>query len=261
MGAVKETEVLAGRRPVLEALRGPRPVRRVLIAAGARGRVVEELAAAAAARRVPVERASRDDLDRWAAGVDHQGVVALAAPLPLAEVDDLLDAARRRGEPPLLLVCAEIQDPQNLGSLIRSAEAAGFHGVIVPRHRSAGPTPAVARASAGALEHLPLARVTNLSRCLDRLKEAGLWVCAAAGDAEQVYWDASLTGPLALVVGSEGRGIPPLVRRHCDFAVRIPMRGRIQALNAAVAGALIMFEIARQRALSAAGGTEGGGQE
>lgn len=257
MGTLKEAEILAGRRPVLEALRGRRTVRRVLIAAGARGRVVEELAAAAAARGVPVERAQRHDLDRTAAGVDHQGVVAVVDPLPLAGLDDLLEAARRRGEPPLLLICAEIQDPQNLGSLIRTADAAGFHGVVLPRHRSAGPTPAVARASAGALEHMPLARVTNLSRCLDELKRAGLWICAAAGDAAQVYWDAPLTGPLALVVGSEGRGIPPLVRRHCDFAVRIPMRGRIQALNAAVAGALLMFEIARQRGLSGSDGTNG----
>ncbi|HEX6989615.1 MAG TPA: 23S rRNA (guanosine(2251)-2'-O)-methyltransferase RlmB [Bacillota bacterium] len=254
---VKGAELLTGRRPVLEALRGRRRVHQVLVAAGARGGVVEQLADAAAARGVPLERAARADLDRIAAGEDHQGVVAFAGPLPLVSVDALLAMARGRKEPPLLLICAEVQDPQNLGSLIRTADAAGFHGAVLPRHRSAGPTPAVARASAGALEHLPLARVTNLSRCLEQLKREGLWICAAAGDADQVYWEASLTGPLAVVVGSEGRGIPPLVRRHCDFAVRIPMRGRVEALNAGVAGALVMFEVARQRAMSRRPGTGG----
>lgn len=239
-------ERVEGRRPVLEALRAGR-LRRLLVAEGARGAAVDQLLAAAAAAGIPVTRVPRAELDRMAATDRHQGVIGDAAPIAYADVDQLLARAGRRGEPPLLLVCAEIQDPQNLGSLLRTADAAGVHGVIIPRHRSAALTPAVARASAGAVEHVPVARVINLARTLEELRRQGLWACALAADAERTLYEADLTGPLAIVVGSEGRGIPRLVREKCDFAVRIPMHGRIESLNAAVAGALVMYEAVRQR--------------
>lgn len=238
---------IEGRQPVCEALRGQRRVHRVWVAEQARGEAVRELIRLAEARGVPLERVPRQTLEQHALTTQHQGVIAWTEPFRYVPLETLLERARRVGEDPLLLVCAEIQDPRNVGSLIRSAEAAGVHGVIVPKHRSAGYSPAMIHASAGAVEYLPLAQVTNLVQAIKELKQHGLWVCAADAAASQTYDEAPLDGPLAIVVGSEGRGVPPLVRRHCDFGVAIPMAGRITSLNAAVAGALLMFEAARRR--------------
>lgn len=238
---------IEGRRPVLEALRSGRPLLRILIARGERRGTLREVAALAEARGVPVEEVAADALARQALTRAHQGVIALAPPPGYVEVEDLLAAARRRGEPPFLLVAAEVQDPQNLGSLLRSAEAAGVHGVVIPRHRAASITPAVEKAAAGATAYLPVARTVNVARCLEDLKARGVWVCGADPRAELAHYQADLRGPLAVVVGSEGRGIPRLVRERCDFLVRIPMRGRVASLNVAVAAAVILFEAARQR--------------
>ncbi|HEV7129761.1 MAG TPA: 23S rRNA (guanosine(2251)-2'-O)-methyltransferase RlmB, partial [Ktedonobacterales bacterium] len=177
----------------------------------------------------------------------QQGVVALAAPRTYAEIDDIFARAKELDEPPLMVVLDAIQDVQNLGSLIRTAEAVGAHGVILPEHRAAGLTPAVDKTSAGAVELLPVARVTNITRTLDELKKRGLWCIGLDGDAETAYDRANLTGPIALVVGNEGKGISRLVREHCDVLIRIPMRGRVGSLNAAVAGSIALYEILRQR--------------
>lgn len=230
-----------------EALRAGRPVRLLLVARAAGSGAVQRLLASARERGIPIKEVPREELDRRALSRAHQGVIALVAPKEMTDVDAMIELARSRGEPPLIVVAAEIQDPQNLGSLIRSAEAAGAHGLIFPRHRSAPLSPAVLKASAGAAEYLLLSEVTNLSRCLEELKERGLWVCGADQNAEKVCYEVDLTGPLALVVGGEGRGIPRLVRERCDFLVRIPMSGRVGSLNAAVAGAVLLFEILRQR--------------
>lgn len=238
---------IEGRNPVLEALRGGLPVARVLLARGDRHGAVREILALARARGVPVEEVAPEELARRATTRVHQGVIAEAAPRGPVAVEDLLAEARRRGEPPFLVLAAEVQDPQNLGSLLRSAEAAGAHGVVVPRHRSARLTPAVIKASAGAAAHLAVAETPNLARCLEGLKERGLWVCGADPGAERAYYEADLRGPLVVVVGSEGRGIPRLVREKCDFLVRIPMGGRVASLNVAVAAAIILFEARRQR--------------
>lgn len=241
-------QLIAGRRPVLEALRGRRPVKKLLLARGVRGRVIDDLLTEAERRQVPIEWVDRSELTEQVAPIDNdQGVAAVVAPIALVELEDLLSAGHGRDHVPALLVCAEIQDPHNLGALIRTAACAGFDGAILPRHRTAGLTPAVAKASAGAIEHLPLAQVTNLSRSLQQMKAAGLWIFAADPSAQTTYWEADLTGPVALVVGSEGRGIPPLVRRQCDVGVSIPLSGPVESLNAAVAGALLMFEVVRQR--------------
>lgn len=236
-----------GRNPVIEALQGRRQVKRVLLAKGIRGAAVDRIVQMAAAAGVSVEWVPREQLDRMAKTRQHQGVIALAEPLGYVDVGELLAAARQAGEPPLLLACAHVEDPQNLGSLIRSAHAGGVHGIILPRHRSAGISPATARASAGAVEYIPIAQVTNLSRTLRDLKREGLWAVAASPQGDRDYFDVDLTMPTVIVVGSEGRGIPRLVQENCDFIVRIPMKGRVGSLNVAVAGALIIFEALRQR--------------
>jgi 23S rRNA (guanosine2251-2'-O)-methyltransferase len=206
------------------------------------------------ARRVgvPVEVKPRRKLDELANGGNHQGVLALAAPRTYAGIDDMFARAKDRGESPLLLVLDAIQDVQNLGSLIRTAEAVGAHGVIIPEHRAAGLTPAVDKTSAGAVELLPVARVTNVSRTLQDLQQRGLWCIGLDGAAETDYDHANLTGPIALVVGNEAKGVSRLVRDHCDALVRIPMRGRVGSLNAAVAGSIVLYEILRQRERTAA---------
>jgi 23S rRNA (guanosine2251-2'-O)-methyltransferase len=235
-------EVLAGPRVVLEVLRaGRRRVRRVLLG---RDAVPESLIALARSRGVPVEVVPRGVLDRCARGATHQGVVAEAEGFPYAELEDVL---ARGGAEPLIVVLDGIQDPQNLGAILRTAEAAGVHGVIVPRDRAAGVTPAAVRASAGAAEHLPVARVTNLATSLGLLKERGIWAVGADPAGGTDLFHANLTGPLAVVVGAEGKGLRSLTRSRCDLLVRIPLAGRVASLNAAAAAAVCVFEAVRQR--------------
>jgi 23S rRNA (guanosine2251-2'-O)-methyltransferase len=241
-------DVLYGRNSVLEALRAGRAIRRLLIADGAHG--LDNLVAEARRLRVPYEILDRRELD-GRAGDHHQGVIAEAEPFTYAHPDDLLTAADARGEPPLLLALDSLQDPQNFGTLLRTAQAVGAHGVLLPEHRAVGVTPAVSNASAGAVEHLRVARVTNLARSLGQLKSRGLWVYGLSGDAENSYWEVDLSGPLALVVGSEGSGLGRLVREACDLLVRIPMAdGAIQSLKASVAGSLVLYEALRRRTSS-----------
>src|SRR5579871_1994911 len=236
-----------GRYPVLEALRSRRRVHRILVAQGPRdpalGLVLDQ------ARRVgvPVETASRRHLDDLTHNANHQGVLAVTAPRQYAEVEDILRRAEDLHEDALILVLDSIQDVQNLGSLIRTAEVVGAHGVVIPEHRAAGLTPAVDKSSAGAVEFLPVARVTNITRTLDELKRRGLWCIGLDGSAKERYDKANLKGPIALVVGNEGKGIGRLAREHCDLLISIPMRGMVASLNASVAGSLALYEIWRQR--------------
>jgi 23S rRNA (guanosine2251-2'-O)-methyltransferase len=236
-----------GRYPVLEALRSRRRVHRVLVAQGPQDAALTQVLDQARRAGVPIEPSPRRRLDELSRGANHQGIIALAAPRQYAEIDDVFARAAALEEPPLVLVLDAIQDVQNLGSLIRTAEAVGAHGVIIPEHRAAGLTPAVDKTSAGAVELIPVVRVTNVSRTLDDLKKRGLWCIGLEGDAQTDYDHANLEGPIALVVGNEGQGITRLVRDHCDLLVRIPMRGRVRSLNAAVAGSVVLYEIWRQR--------------
>jgi 23S rRNA (guanosine2251-2'-O)-methyltransferase len=239
------SEILAGRNSVREALLARRRViHQVILAEGVGEKgIVEEIVQLARAARVPVERARRQDLDRWGTELKTQGVIARVSGYPYAEVDDLLALAQERGEPPFLLALDSLQDPQNVGSLLRTAEAVGVHGVILPERRAVGITPAVSRASAGAVEWLRVAMVTNLARTLDVLKEAGVWIVGVEDLPEaQDYRQVDLNMPLALVVGSEGRGTRRLVMEKCDLLVRIPMRGHINSLNVSVAGALVLYQ-------------------
>ena len=243
-------EMLYGRNPVYECLRaGRRQVFKLILAEGARqGGTLAEAAALARERGVPVQTADRRQLDRLGKGVRHQGIVAEVDEYPYTSMQDVLALAAERGEAPWLLVLDCLQDPQNLGTLLRTAEVVGVHGLVLPERRSVGVTPAVVSASSGASEHARIVQVTNLVRAMKELQEQGIWIAGleAAPGAQQV-WQADLGGPLALVVGSEGQGMRRLVRETCDYVVELPMRGQINSLNAAVAGSVVLYEAARQR--------------
>ncbi len=239
---------MPGRRPVLELLRAGAAVRRIVIARGVRpSGVLAEIRRAAAAAGVPVGEADRSEVARLAGAANHQGVVAVAGAFAYTPLEDLL----RRPAPCLLFVDG-VTDPHNLGSLLRSAEGAGFTGAVVPRRRAAPVTATVRRVASGAAELVPVARVTNLSRALEEAKGAGAWVLGLDAAADTALWDSPLAQPpVAVVVGAEGAGLSAGVRRHCDALVTIPMAGRLSSLNVAVAGAVAMFEVARRRHVSA----------
>ena len=245
-------ETLYGRNPVYECLRaGRRPVFRLVVAEGGRpSGTLAEAMTLARKRGVPVQTASRQQLDRLGKGGRHQGVVAEVDEYPYVPMQDVLTAAAERGEPPWLLILDCLQDPQNLGTLLRTAEVVGVHGIVLPERRSVGVTPAVVSASSGASEHARIVQVTNLVRAMKDLQERGVWIAGleALPGATRV-WQADLKGPLGLVVGSEGQGMRRLVRETCDYMVELPMRGQINSLNAAVAGSVVLYEAARQRGL------------
>ncbi len=244
---IRPDNILVGVNPVREALKSGRPVDRVLLARGERGAGTGEIMSLARERGVPVLKVDRARLDTLSGGSRHQGVLAYAAAREYASVEDILGGA---GDLPLLLLLDEINDPQNLGAILRTAGAAGVNGVVIPRRRSVSLTPAVARVSAGAVEYVPVARVANLAQTIEMLKERGLWVVGADPGGPDLYWDARLDGPLALVVGGEDKGLGRLVREKCDLLVRLPMTGRINSLNASVAAALVIYEVLRQRRAS-----------
>lgn len=241
--------VVYGVNPVRELLRaGGEGLAELWLAdGGARGAALADLERLGRAAGAKVRRAPRPKLDRLAGTDHHQGIVAVVADFRYAELDDLVAAAAASGRPALLVVLDGVEDPHNLGAIIRSAHALGAHGVVIPRDRAVGVTPAVAKASAGALERCPVARVTNVSKALEALKEAGVWSVALAADAEQPLSAVDLRGPTALVLGSEGEGIRSLVRRTCDLAARIPMTGDFESLSVSASAAVALYETARQR--------------
>lgn len=242
-----DDQYVAGKHPVLEALKAGRPLNKIWVSEQAQRSHIAPILEEAKARGVVVQQADKRKLDQLVPGVPHQGVVAQAAAVSYAEVEELLERAAAQGEPPLLVLLDEVEDPHNLGSVLRTAECTGVHGVIVPKRRSAGLTAAVAKTSAGAVEYVPVARVANLAQTMDKLKEAGVWIAGAAGDADSDVYHANLAGPLAIVIGNEGRGLSRLVRERCDFLISLPMYGRINSLNASVAAGVILYEAVRQR--------------
>jgi 23S rRNA (guanosine2251-2'-O)-methyltransferase len=243
-------EILYGRQPVRETLRaGRRPVFKLIQAQGVRPTgIVRQILTLAEQANLPVQVVDRRELDKLGGEVNHQGLAAEVAGYPYMDLAALLDLTQEASEPPFLLLLDHIQDPQNLGSLLRTAEAVGVHGVVLPSRRAAGVTPAAVRASAGAAEHVRVALVANLVQAMDRLKTEGIWLAGleAMPDA-QLYTQIDLSGPVGLVVGSEGQGLTRLVQQTCDFLVRLPMLGTVESLNAGVAGAIALYEVRRQR--------------
>lgn len=239
-------DIIPGRNPVAEALRAGRPMDCLYIAKGQRTGQAPVLAAKARELGIPVKEADPRKLSHMCNGANHQGVVAVAAAKEYATVEDMLALAAERGEPPLLILCDGLEDPHNLGAVLRAAECSGAHGVVIPKRRSVGLTYAVSKASAGAAEYVPVARVQNLSALMEDLKARGLWIVAADMDG-QPWCRVDLAGPTAIVIGSEGRGVSRLVRERADLIASLPLRGRVNSLNASVAAGILCYEAVRQR--------------
>ncbi|MDD4796835.1 MAG: 23S rRNA (guanosine(2251)-2'-O)-methyltransferase RlmB [Eubacteriales bacterium] len=243
---MEQSELIEGRNPVWEALKSERPIEKILLSKTINQQDVARITALARRSRIKLEWAPREKLDQLSMTGRHQGVIAVAAARAYADFDTELARVLQSGDTPFLLLLDEISDPHNLGAIIRTAECVGAQFVVIPEHRSAGLTGAVERASAGAVEHLPVCRVTNLVRAIDTLKQSGIWVVGADMDGSLAY-EADLKRPLALVIGSEGQGIRRLVKEACDFIVRLPMQGKIGSLNASVAAGALLYEAVRQR--------------
>lgn len=243
---LEESTVIIGRNAVLEAIRAERTIERLYVLEGSADGAMQSVLRAAKKKNIRINFVKKDRLNKLAESDKHQGAVAIAAAYAYAEVDDILKAARDKNEPPFIIILDGIEDPHNLGAIIRTANQAGAHGVIIPKRHAAGLTAVVAKTSAGALNYTPVAKVTNLARTIDELKEAGLWFACADMDGELMY-DCNLTGAIGLVIGSEGSGAGKLVKEKCDFTVKIPMFGQVDSLNASVAAGVLSYEIVRQR--------------
>lgn len=235
---------IIGRNPVLEALRSGREMDKILVKKGRFEGSIVPIIKKAKQQGIIIQEVERQKLDQLSEGENHQGIIAFVSAHEYVSVSDILE--RAQGTAPFILLCDKITDPHNLGAILRTANAAGVHGVIIPKRNSVGLNSVVAKTSAGAIEYTPVARVTNLVQTMQQLKEAGLWIAGADMDGEPMQ-KANLTGPLGLVIGSEGEGISRLVKEHCDFLVQIPMLGEISSLNASVAASVLMYEAVRQR--------------
>lgn len=240
-------EIVYGINPVMEALRGGRRAFELFVSATGGDRRLEKLLLLAKEKGVPVRQREKKDLSRLCGTEHHQGVALRAEPFAYAELADILERWRGSAENGLLLVLDGVQDPHNLGALIRSAACAGVHGVIIPKDRAVGVTATVEKASAGAVETVPVAQVANIAQCLEELKAGGFWIYGAVGEAASSLYDQDFSGNVAIVIGGEGEGIRPLVRKRCDYLIAIPVRGGVSSLNASVAGGVMLFEVVRQR--------------
>ncbi len=240
-------DVLIGRNAVIEAIRSGRGINKLLIADGDKEGSVKEVISLAKEQGIVIQFVERSKIEGIAGGLRHQGVLAYVAPVAYSDLETILQAAETKGEAPFLLLLDELEDPHNLGALLRTADATGVHGVLIPKRRSVPLTATVAKTSAGAVEYVPVARIGNIAQTLRKLKDKGFWVAGADMDGSQNYYEADLTGPLVLVVGSEGHGMSRLTKEQCDFIVKMPMVGKINSLNASVAGSILMYESMRQR--------------
>jgi 23S rRNA (guanosine2251-2'-O)-methyltransferase len=245
---MSEENIIEGKNAVIEAIRAGRPLDKVFLAKGSNDKALGFIASNARSAGVVVTECDRRKLDAMSVTHGaHQGVIAVAAAREYCAVEDILSLAQEKGEDPFVVVCDGIEDPRNLGAIIRCAECAGAHGVIIPKHHSAGITAAADKASAGAAEHMLIARVANLTAALQDLKKKGLWVYGAEANGTSHLWKTDMKGPICLVIGSEGQGISRLVRENCDFILNIPMAGQVNSLNASAAAAILLYEIVRQR--------------
>ncbi len=239
--------LIVGRNPVIEALRAATPILKIFLLHGIRGGNIETIHSLAKERNIPCIEINRNKFEELTSGNVNQGVAAIIEEKKFVDVDDILEIALTKEELPLILILDEIQDPQNFGAIIRTAECAGVHGVIIPKHNSAPVTSTVTKASAGAVEYVAMARVTNIAQTIDELKENGVWIVGTDSSANKKYTELDYKIPLALVVGSEGRGMRRLVKEKCDFLVKIPLFGKIESLNASVAAGIILYEVINQR--------------
>lgn len=239
-------DFIMGKSPVMEALKSGRDINKIFIAEGSQGGQMQQVIGMAKAANVFVQFVPKKKLDQMTEG-NHQGVIAQVAAYQYAEIEDLFRAAEQRNEAPFFLLLDEIEDPHNLGSIMRTADAVGAHGIIIPKRRAVGLTATVAKLSTGAIEHIPVVRVTNMARTIDELKEKGVWIAGTDAKGSEDYRRFDGTLPLGLVIGSEGKGIGRLIRDKCDFLIHLPMAGHVTSLNASVAAALLMYEVYRKR--------------
>lgn len=240
-------DLVEGRNAVIEALRGERTIEQILIAKGDLEGAVNVILALAKEKGIVIKEVDRRKLDGMSTTGSHQGVIAITTPYNYCELEDILVSARNKGEDPFIIILDEIEDPHNLGSIIRTAEVCGAHGIIIPKRRNVGVTASVYKSSAGAVEYVKIAKVTNVNSAIDTLKKKGVWIYGADMDAREFSYQAKLKGPLALVIGSEGKGISRLTKEKCDNLVKIPMKGRVNSLNASVAAGILMYEVLKNR--------------
>ncbi|SNS38736.1 23S rRNA (guanosine2251-2'-O)-methyltransferase [Anaerovirgula multivorans] len=236
-----------GRNPVMEALKSEREIDKILVAKGAKEGSINKVIGMAKDKGVFIQYVERQKLNEIAESNNHQGVIALVAAYKYTEVEDILEIARRKGEKPFVILLDEIMDPHNLGSIMRTADAVGVHGIVIPKRRSVGLTATVAKTSAGAIEYVPVAKVSNIAQTIDKLKQEGLWIVGADMSGDKDYYHEDMKDAIALVIGNEGKGISRLIKEKCDFLVKIPMVGKVASLNASVAAATLMYEVFRQK--------------
>lgn len=238
---------IEGRNSVLELLESGKDVNKIFVTRGEKHGSINKILGIAKERKIIVVEKDKKQMDEMAQEENYQGVIAIVPPFEYVEISDILEVAKERNEDPFVIVLDGIEDPHNLGSIIRTAETAGVHGVIIPKRRAVSVNSTVNKASAGAVEHMKIARVTNISDAIEELKQAGLWVCGTAVDTNKYYYNKDLTGPLAIVIGNEGKGIGEKVKKNCDFLVKIPMKGKVQSLNASVSTGIVVYEAVKQR--------------
>ena len=242
-----EEYTIEGRNAVIEAFRAGKTIDKLFILDGCHDGPVNTIVREAKKGDTIINYVQKERLDQMSQSGKHQGVIAYAAAYDYAEVEDILNDAKEKGEPPFIIILDNIEDPHNLGAIIRTANLVGAHGVIIPKRRAVSVNSTVNKASAGAVEHMKIARVTNISDAIEELKQAGLWVCGTAVDTNKYYYNQDLTGPLAIVIGNEGKGIGEKVKKNCDFLVKIPMKGKVQSLNASVSTGIVVYEAVKQR--------------
>jgi len=243
---VKQLANIEGRNPVIEAIKNDREIDKIMISNSAKEGSIKKIIGMAKEKNLVIQYVDKNKLDEISTSHAHQGVIAQVSEYKYYELDELIASAKKKSEHPFFIILDEITDPHNLGTIIRTADAVGAHGVIIPKRRSVHITPIVAKASAGAVEYVPVCKVTNIVNTIKKLKEEGLWIAAADMDGQPLY-EQDLTGPIGLVIGSEGFGISRLVKQNCDFTVKMPMVGNVTSLNASVAGGILLYEIFRQR--------------
>ena len=236
-----------GRNSVLELLESGKDVNKIFITKGEKHGSIHKIIAIAKEKKIIVVEKDKRQMEQIAVNSNYQGVIAIVPPYEYCEIEDILEEAKRKNEEPFILILDGIEDPHNLGSIIRTAETAGVHGIIIPKRRSASVNSTVNKVSAGAVEHVKIARVTNISDTISKLKEQGLWICGTDINTEEYYFNQELTGALAVVIGNEGKGMSEKVRKNCDFLVKIPMRGKVTSLNASVSTGIIIYEAVKQR--------------